>query len=56
MVSWQLSVMVARTVAFLIVRRVLRLVGLGPLPAADVEIAVLRHQVMALRRQMARPC
>jgi hypothetical protein len=38
--------MVARTVAFLIVRRVLRLVGLGPLSnAADVEIAVLRHLV-----------
>jgi putative transposase len=35
---------------------VLRLVGLGPvLNATDVEIAVLRHQLMVLRRQVARP-
>jgi hypothetical protein len=48
--------MVARTVAFVIVRRVLRLAGLGPAPnAADVEIAVLRYQLMVLRRQVARP-
>ena len=48
--------MVARTVAFVIVRGVLRLVGLGPRPDADaVEIAVLRHQLMVRQRQVARP-
>ena len=42
--------------AFVIVRRVLGLVGLGPAPdAKDIEIAVLRHQLMAVRRQVARP-
>ncbi|HEV8559540.1 MAG TPA: integrase [Actinophytocola sp.] len=45
--------MAARTLGFLIVRRMLGLVGFGPAPdAKDVEIAVLRHQ---LRRQVARP-
>jgi hypothetical protein len=40
----------------LIVRRVFGLVWLGSaLDAKDVEIAVLRHQLMVLRRQVARP-
>ena len=44
------------TLVFLLVRRVLGLVGLGPKPdAKDVEIAVLRHQLALLHRQVARP-
>src|SRR5919199_856235 len=56
MLYGRLSVMVVRTLAFVIVRRILGLVGLGPGPdAKDVEIAVLRHQLMVMRRQVARP-
>jgi hypothetical protein len=47
--------MVVRTLAFVILRRLLGGIGLGPAPdAKDVEIAVLRHQLMVLRRQVAR--
>jgi hypothetical protein len=48
--------MVARTLGFVIVRRALGLVGLGPAPdAKDIEIAVVRHQLMVVRRPVARP-
>jgi putative transposase len=47
---------VVRTLAFMIVRRMLGVLGSGPSPdRKDVQIAVLRHQLVVLRRQVARP-
>jgi hypothetical protein len=48
--------MVVRMLGFVIVRRIVGLVGLGANPdGKDVEIAVLHHQLMVLRRQVAWP-
>lgn len=53
---WDDRCMAVRTLGFVIVRGLLKLVGLGPAPdAKDVEIAVLRHQLAVLGRQVKRP-
>jgi transposase InsO family protein len=45
-----------RTLAFVVLRRVLSMVGGGrTLDAKEVEIAVLRHQLAVVRRQVTRP-
>jgi hypothetical protein len=47
--------MVVRTLAFMILRQVLSLVGLDPSPdAKDIEILTLRHQLAILQRQIGK--
>jgi hypothetical protein len=51
-----IACVLVQTLRVVIVRGLLKLVGLGPAPdAKDVEIVVLRHQLAVLDRQVIRP-
>jgi putative transposase len=52
----RLGGVVVHTIALMIVRRVLGVLGCGPTPNADaVEIAVLRHQLAVLHCRVPHP-
>jgi putative transposase len=53
---WDDHGVVVRTVGLMMLRRLVHLLGLGPSQdAKDVELAVLRHQLAVLRRQVSCP-
>jgi putative transposase len=51
-----ITVVAFQTIAVMVLRRLVAVVGLGPSrDAKDVELAVLHHQLAVLHRQVARP-
>src|SRR5688572_14811158 len=56
MLAGTVGCVVVQTVVLMALRRMLGVLGLGSSPDAnEIEIAVLRHQLAVLRRQVPRP-